>query len=176
MRHHAAAALTRGHLKLMKAIDNEQSLETFEDIMSEDPMLSYRFMIYTNSAPGPAHRHRLAAPGHGDDGVRVHQALAVGPAAPLQHRAQHAAHPRVHGDACAPDHTAAQPGVENELRREVYLCALLSQMDELLREPLGTILRRIPLSERIYDATCCTPAPTHPACKWPARWKPTTPA
>ena len=36
--------------RLMKAIDNEQSLETFEDIMSEDPILSYRFMIYTNSA------------------------------------------------------------------------------------------------------------------------------
>jgi hypothetical protein len=41
------------------------------------------------------------------------------------------------------------PGVENELRREIYLCALLSQMDELLREPLGTILRRIPLSEHL---------------------------
>ena len=36
--------------RLMKAIDHEQSLETFEDIMSEDPILSYRFMIYTNSA------------------------------------------------------------------------------------------------------------------------------
>ena len=90
--------------RLMKAIDNEQSLETFEDIMSEDPILSYRL-----GSPGPAHWHRLSAPGHGDDGVRVHQALAVGPAAPLLHGAQHAAHPRVNGDACAPDHTAAQP-------------------------------------------------------------------
>jgi EAL and modified HD-GYP domain-containing signal transduction protein len=34
----------------MKAIDAEQSLETFEDIMGEDPLLAYRFMVYTNSA------------------------------------------------------------------------------------------------------------------------------
>ncbi len=43
-------------------------------------------------------------------------------------------------------------GVENDLRREVYLCGLLSQLGELLSEPLGAILRRLPLSERIYDA------------------------
>ena len=55
------------------------------------------------------------------------------------------------------------PGVENELRREIYLCALLSQMDELLREPLGTILRRIPLSERIYDATVLHTGPYAPS-------------
>lgn len=36
--------------KLMKAIDAEQSLETFEEIMGEDPLLAYRFMVYTNSA------------------------------------------------------------------------------------------------------------------------------
>lgn len=36
--------------KLMKAIDAEQSLETFEDILAEDPLLAYRFMTYTNSA------------------------------------------------------------------------------------------------------------------------------
>lgn len=45
-----------------------------------------------------------------------------------------------------------ESGVQNDLRREVYLCGLFSQLDELLREPLGTILHRIPLSERIFDA------------------------
>lgn len=43
-------------------------------------------------------------------------------------------------------------GVENDLRREIYLCGLLSQLDDVMGESLGTILRRIPLSERIYDA------------------------
>ena len=43
--------------KLMKAIDDEQSLETFEDIMGEDPLLAYRFMVYPTrprSACAPA--------------------------------------------------------------------------------------------------------------------------
>ncbi|MVO97930.1 hypothetical protein, partial [Rhizobium leguminosarum] len=35
-------------LKLMRAIDAEQSLEAFEQILGEDPVLAYRFMIYTN--------------------------------------------------------------------------------------------------------------------------------
>jgi c-di-GMP-related signal transduction protein len=50
-------------------------------------------------------------------------------------------------------------GVENDLRREIYLCGLLSQIDELLGESLGTILRRLPLSERIYDATVLRTGP-----------------
>ena len=41
----------------------------------------------------------------------------------------------------------------------IYLCGLLSQLDELLGEPLGTILKRLPLSERIYDATVLRTGP-----------------
>jgi hypothetical protein len=37
-------------LKLLKAIDAEQSLDVFEGILGEDPLLAYRFMVYTNSA------------------------------------------------------------------------------------------------------------------------------
>ena len=37
------------------------------------------------------------------------------------------------------------------------------RMDELLREPLGTILHRIPLSERIYDATVLRTGPYAPS-------------
>ena len=42
--------------------------------------------------------------------------------------------------------------LEHNLRREVYLTGLFSQLDELLSEPMGTILRRLPLSDRIADA------------------------
>src|SRR6218665_525315 len=37
-------------LKLLQAIDAEQSLETFEDILGEDPLLAYRFLVSANSA------------------------------------------------------------------------------------------------------------------------------
>jgi len=52
-----------------------------------------------------------------------------------------------------------EAGIENDLRREVYLCGLLSQLDDLLGEPLGSILRRLPLSERIYDAAVLRTGP-----------------
>ena len=50
LRHHPQQPSHAVIFKLMKAIDDEQSLETFEDIMGEDPLLAYRFMVYTNSA------------------------------------------------------------------------------------------------------------------------------
>jgi c-di-GMP-related signal transduction protein len=54
-------------------------------------------------------------------------------------------------------------GVGKDLRREVYLSGLFSQLDELLREPLGAILRRLPLSERIYDAVVLRTGPYAPS-------------
>jgi hypothetical protein len=140
-------------LRLMKAIDAEQSLETFEEIMGEDPLLAYRFMVYTNSAALGLRtgidslRRGLVMMGYGslkrwlsdqlphastDLNLRpVREAMVI--------RAQLVAH-------------LLDAGVENDLRREIYLCGLLSQLDEIMGEPLGGILRRIPLSERIYDA------------------------
>jgi c-di-GMP-related signal transduction protein len=54
-----------------------------------------------------------------------------------------------------------EPGLQHELRSEVYLCGLLSQLDDLLGEPVGTILHRIPLSDRVFDAIVMrTTAPT----------------
>ena len=38
-------------LALMRAVDAEQSLEAFEQILGEDPILAYRFMLYTNPRP-----------------------------------------------------------------------------------------------------------------------------
>ena len=163
--------------RLMKAIDNEQSLETFEDIMSEDPILSYRFMIYTNSAALGLRT--------GIDSLRRgmvmmgYESIQRWLSDQLPHSstgAQHAAHPRSRWDARTPDHTAAQPRRGKRLRRGIYLCALLSQMDELLREPWARSCAASRCRNGSTTRRCCTPAPTHPACKWPARWKTTTPA
>lgn len=139
--------------KLMRAIDAEQSLETFEDILSEDPILAYRFMNYTNSAALGLRtgidslRRGLMMMGYGsiqrwlgsqlphasteEDLQPVYQSMVM--------RAQLTSR-------------LLDAGIETELRREVYLCGLFSQLDLLLREPMSNILNRIPLSERIYDA------------------------
>ncbi len=48
-----AKACTPPHthvLRLMKAVDADQPLDTFEEILSEDPLLAYRLMLFANSA------------------------------------------------------------------------------------------------------------------------------
>ena len=150
--------------KLMKAIDAEQSLEIFEDILAEDPLLAYRVMTYTNSA--------ALGLGTGIDSLR--RGLVMMGYGSIQ---------RWLGDQLP--HASTEPdlqpvyqsmvlrarvterlldaGVENELRREIYLCGLFSQLDLLLREPLSNILLRLPLSERIHDAAVLHTGPYAPS-------------
>jgi hypothetical protein len=147
------ATLACHHPQTAKAIDAEQSLETFEEIMGEDPLLAYRFMVYTNSAALGLRtgidslRRGLVMMGYGsikrwlsDQLPHASTDLNLRPVREsMLIRAQLMTH-------------LLDAGVENDLRREIYLCGLLSQLDDVMGESLGTILRRIPLSERIYDA------------------------
>lgn len=146
--------------KLQKAIDAEQSLDTFEDIMGEDPLLAYRFMVYTNSAALGLRtgidslRRGLVMMGYGSIKRWLSDQLPHANSDPnmLPVRESMVLRAKLMTQLL-------NAGVENDLRREIYLCGLLSQIDELMQEPLGTILHRIPLSERIYDATVLRTGP-----------------
>lgn len=151
-------------LKLLKAIEAEQSLEQFESILCEDPLLAYRFMVYTNSASLGLRtgidslRRGLVMMGYGSikrwlsdqlphastevDLRPVREAMVL--------RARLTEH-------------LLESGLQKDLRSEVYLCGLFSQLDVLMGEPLGNILHRIPLSERIYDATVTRTGPYAPS-------------
>ena len=150
--------------KLMKAIDAEQSLEIFEDILAEDPLLAYRFMTYTNSAALGLRtgidslRRGLVMMGYGSIQRWLGDQLPHASTEPdLQ--------PVYQGMVLRARVTERllDAGVENELRREIYLCGLFSQLDLLLREPLSNILLRLPLSERIHDATVLHTGPYAPS-------------
>ncbi|MFN4120688.1 HDOD domain-containing protein [Acidovorax sp.] len=140
--------------KLMKSIDAEESLETFEAIMGEDPLLAYRFMVYTNSAALGLRtgidslRRGLVMMGYGSIKRWLSDQLPHASTDPNMQPVRESM--VIRADLMA---HLLDAGIENDLRREIYLCGLLSRLDELLGEPLGTILRRLPLSERIYDAT-----------------------
>ncbi|RYF51312.1 MAG: HDOD domain-containing protein, partial [Comamonadaceae bacterium] len=160
MRHHPQQPSHAVIHKLMKAIDDEQSLETFEAIMGEDPLLAYRFMVYTNSAALGLRtgidslRRGLVMMGYGSIQRWLSDQLPHASNEPNMQPVRESMVIRATLMAQVLD-----AGVENDLRREIYLCGLLSQIDELLGEPLGTILRRLPLSERIYDATVLRTGP-----------------
>ena len=150
--------------RLMKAIEAEQSLEAFEDILSEDPLLAYRFMVYTNSASLGLRtgidslRRGLVMMGYSSIKRWLSDQLPHASTEASLHPVRLASVLR----AQLTEHLL-ESGVQNDLRREVYLCGLFSQLDDLMREPLGTILRRIPLSERIYDATVLHTGPSAPS-------------
>ena len=150
--------------RLIQAIDADQSLETFEEILSEDPLLAYRFMLYANSAALSA-RHpisslrwalmilgygtlkewlamQLVHASHDKDLQPIRQAAVM--------RAQMTAH-------------LLDAGVSQELRSEVYLCGLFAKLNDVLDEPLATTLARLPLSERIADAAVHGAGPYAPS-------------
>lgn len=140
-------------LKLLKAIEGEQSLETFEDILCEDPLLAYRFLVYTNSASLGLRtgidslRRGLMMMGFTPIKKWLSDQLPIACKNPNLLPVRQSMLMRAQLTA-----QLLNAGAEKELHREVYLCGLFSQLNLLLNEPLSTCLRRIPLSSRIYDA------------------------
>jgi hypothetical protein len=150
-------------LQLLKAIDQEHSIDSLEQILSEDPLLAYRFMTYTNSAAlglrsgVDSLRRALVMMGYGSLSRWLGEMLPHCSTEPDLRPIREATVLRARLSE-----QLMNAGEGKELRREVYLCGLFSQLGELLREPLGTVLRRLPLSERVYNATVLHSGPYAP--------------
>ena len=54
-----------------------------------------------------------------------------------------------------------ESGAGDDLRAEVYLTALFAELDRLLHKPLGGLIQKLPLSERIFDAVLRASGPYH---------------
>lgn len=164
LRHHLAQPSRAVVQRLMKAIDADESLENFEDILSEDPVLAYRFMVYTNSAALGLRtgidslRRGFVMMGYGSLQRWLSGQLPNASTEPDLEPVRLAAVLR----AQLTEHLL-EAGIQNELRREVYLCGLFFGLGDLLGEPLGNALHRVPLSERIYDAAVLRTGPYAPA-------------
>lgn len=139
--------------RLVEAIDADDSVEHIELILSEEPILAYRFLRYANSA----------ALGRRTDIDSIRQGLMVLGLSLLRSWLLEQL-PHASGDLnLQPVRTTLalrahlmnhllDAGDGDDLRREVYLCGLLSQMDLMLGEPLNAALARLPLSQRITSA------------------------
>ncbi len=164
LRHHPVQPAHEVVHALMRAIDAEQSLDAFEHILGEDPLLAWRFMVYTNSAALGLRtgidslRRGLVMMGYGSLQRWLSDQLPHCATEPDLQPIRESMVLRARLTERLLD-----AGVENELRSEVYLCGLFSQLDDLLGEPLGAILRRLPLSERIYDAIVLRTGPYAPS-------------
>ncbi|HOZ63055.1 MAG TPA: HDOD domain-containing protein [Burkholderiaceae bacterium] len=153
----------RAVVKLIEATMADDSMESIEHTLAEEPVLVYRFLRYVNSAalglPSAIDslRHGLMVLGYSklkawlleqlphtssDLNLRPIRVAMVMRARLMEH--------------------LLDAGAEDALRRDVYLCGLLSQIDLFLGEPLGTALQRLPLSPRIGAAILAESGPYLP--------------
>lgn len=138
---------------LLKALERDASFDRLEQLLCEDPLLTYRFLRYANSALVGARsevasvRQGLMVMGHtqlrhwlAEQLPTANEDINLAPIrASMVLRAELMAH-------------LCQAGLEDALRREVYLCGIFSQLDLLLGEPLGAAIHRLPLPGRIASA------------------------
>lgn len=138
---------------LLAAIAADASLEVIEHILSDEPVLTYRFLQYANS-PELGLRREVES---------IRQGLMVLGLSPLQAWLQHQLPQAGDEPDLAPVRTGLimrahlmdrllEAGEQEQLRSEVYLCGLLADLAPLLAEPLATLLDRLPLSWRIRHA------------------------
>lgn len=150
--------------RVVRAIEQDVSLDRIEALLSAEPVLSYRFLLHVN-ATAARQRGEIDTLQRGLQvwGLRHVQAwlldqLAQGTGETDLQPVRAGMVLRAH----LVEHLLA-PGDEDELRREIYLCGLYAQLDRLLGEPLATVLTRLPLSQRVLQALLEGTGPYQPA-------------
>lgn len=150
-------------VRLVEAIDADVSLDAIELILSEEPVLAYGFLRYVNSA-GLGLRSEVESIRRGLM-VLGYSVLKAWLLTQLPHAASDLNLQPVRTALVTRAHLMEHlldAGEEDDLRREVYLCGLLSQIDVLLGEPLTAALERLPLPERIQAALLQHSGPYQP--------------
>ncbi len=163
--------------QILAGMEAECSLEHLERLVRQDPVLVYRLLALVNSAAyGLRHeirslRHALMMLGFTSLArwLREQQAANLAAAsAEDQRQDEHAREDDLHPVRYAmvmrsrlAQHLL-ESGAEDDLRAEVYLTALFAQLDRLLHKPLGGLIQKLPLSERVFDAVLRASGPYHP--------------
>jgi hypothetical protein len=162
-RHQKIQPSRRAIIRLVEAIDADLATEHIEHILSHDPILFYRFMRYANSAC-------LSLRTEFDSLLHAMMVLGVSLLRSwLLEQLPHASsdmnlQPVRSAMILRADLMAhlLDAGSGDGLRREIYQCGLLSQIDLLLGEPLESALARLPLSERVTAAILTQEGPYSP--------------
>jgi len=153
----------RAMVQLVQAVDDDMPVEKIEALLGREPILTFRFLAYANSAAVGLRkeveslRHGLMLLGTS----QLKQWL-------VEQLPQSSRDPNLRPVKAAMVLRARlmenlmDSGAEHQLAREIYLCGLFSQIDVLMGEALGSALHRVPLSSRIYNATVRNTGPYAP--------------
>lgn len=145
---------------LVRALQRDDAMEHIEHLLGEDPLLNYRFLRWLNSAALGLQRDvanvrdGLMTVGYTrlQDWLLAQMPHASTDPELVPVRAAMVLRARTMEQLC-------EAGVEDELRREVFLCGLFSQVDRLLGEPLGSAMARLPLPGRVDSAILAQTGP-----------------
>lgn len=149
--------------RLIQQTDADAALELIEHTLAEEPLLAYRFLRFTNSAAlglrtgVESLRHGLMLLGLSRFKAWLQELLPLADDEPDMDpvRTSMVMRSRMMENQL-------DAGDEDALRREVFLCGMLSQIDGLLGESLKEALHRLPLSERINGAILGNSGPYAP--------------
>ena len=147
-------------LRLIGAVDRDLSIDRIEHLLACEPLLAYRFLRFANSARFGLRsdieslRHGLMI--HGLSTLR-HWLMDQLTSASEDGNLQPARQAMVLRSQLMEQLLDA--GDQDSLRREVVLCGLLSQIDLLAGEPLGSAMQRIPVSQRVLGAVLSNSGP-----------------
>jgi hypothetical protein len=150
---HPVPPTRRAILRVMTALDQEQSLDRIEYLLAQEATLAYRLLAYLNSA-GLGLRNGIASLRHGVM-MLGYRTLNGWLAEQLTTASEDRDLDPVNlalGLRAALAAELMDAGVEDELRHEVFLTGMLSQIDVLQGQTLRALLSRIPLPERVPDA------------------------
>ena len=142
-----------GIARLVRHTDTDVPLEVIEHTLDDDPVLVYRFLLHINS-PALGLRSEIESLRHGLMMLGLSNfkrwLLEQSPTASDDLDLQ-----PVRKSVVVRARLTEQlldAGDEDELRSEIYLCGLMSQIDLVLGESMASALQRLPLSERITSA------------------------
>jgi c-di-GMP-related signal transduction protein len=149
--------------QLIGAIDADASMDHIERCLGDEPMLAYRLLRYTNSAGLGLNREidslrqGLLVVGLARTKSWLQELL---PNATQDHNMQPVRQAMVLRARFMAE--LLEAGESTALKRELYLCGLLSQIDLLLGEPMPGALRALPLPGRVKDALLAQEGPYWP--------------
>ncbi|MFM2261899.1 MAG: hypothetical protein RI959_575 [Pseudomonadota bacterium] len=140
-------------VRVQKALQKDASIDLIEDVIHQDPVLTYRLLQVVNSPVFGAKREidtiRQALMLLGQKNIRdwlqdqLPSACSDKDLLPVRQTMVLRARLMQY---------LMSAGPQVELRNEIYLTGLFSQLDQLLNEPLPNVLQRLPLPERLVQA------------------------
>lgn len=140
-------------VQVMQALEAEVTIQQVEALLIQDPVMVYRLLRMVNSAAfGLAHevesvRHALMMLGY--DQLKK-WLLSVQKGASADRSLLPLRHAMVMRTRLM--RLLLGPNSDDELKGEVQLAGVFSQLDRLLKEPLPELLKQLPLSSRVFNS------------------------